>query len=203
LPQVDRRGLGLFQSNPFLLCVRNILEGTMITFEVSVWKGLLLLVMLYWTAQVEAHLGMGKHRRFVDIRNIHNHSSTGFGKGHAEHDNGDVQEAFLTQRLNHFAPSQRHTYEQRYYYSDRHVDHNQTHQQYAFLCVGGESDLTYSALVDSLHCSGDMLELASLLHVQHGISVHLFALEHRYYGSSYPSKLPTARYNDFDVPSWT
>jgi thymus-specific serine protease len=185
-----------------LFCVGDIFEGTMMTFAVSVGRGLLLLVALFaWAMQVGAHLGMGKHRRFVDIRNIqNNHSSTGFGKDHAEqHDNDDVQKLFLTQRLNHFAPSQGHTYEQRYYYSDRHVDQNQTNQQYAFLCVGGESDLESNALVDSLHCSGDMLELASLLHVHHGLSVHLFALEHRYYGSSYPSKL-SCRFDNIIMP---
>jgi len=31
-----------------------------------------------------------------------------------------------------------------------------------------------------------MLELASILHKERGFDVHLFALEHRYYGSSYP-----------------
>jgi len=53
--------------------------------------------------------------------------------------------------------------------------------------MGGEGpSLTRHVLVDSVHCSGDMLELASLLHIQYGLDVHLYALEHRYYGQSYP-----------------
>lgn len=57
----------------------------------------------------------------------------------------------------------------------------------AFLCVGGEGPaLDKSVLVDSVHCSGDMLELAQYIHKEYNISVYLFALEHRYYGKSYP-----------------
>ena len=109
---------------------------------------------------------------------------------------------------------------------------------YAFLCVGGEGpSLDESVLIDSVHCSGDMLELARILHevsngaIRHtricmyvyvcvcvalclfplssvmfrytnplycyfrlyntvqrdGTNVYLFALEHRYYGVSYPT----------------
>lgn len=58
---------------------------------------------------------------------------------------------------------------------------------YVFLCVGGEGpSLDKSVLLDSVHCSGDMIELARILHENHGASVHMFALEHRFYGSSYP-----------------
>ena len=70
---------------------------------------------------------------------------------------------------------------------------------YAFLCVGGEGPaLDESVLIDSVHCTGDMLELAEYLYNQNNdnnnnnkdspsvISIHLFALEHRYYGESYP-----------------
>jgi Serine carboxypeptidase S28 len=195
LAQVDRLGLAIPQYTIHLFCVgEKIGEDTRMTFAAPVGKGLLFLAMLSWTKQVGGHVGLSKHRRFVDIRNIRNDSSSSeFGIGHSDHDNkDDVQERYLTQRLNHFAPSQGRTYQQRYFYSDRHVDHNnQTHQQqYAFLCVGGEGPpLTSNVLVDSLHCTGDMLAVASQLHIQHGLSIHLFALEHRYYGSSYPSKL--------------
>jgi hypothetical protein len=111
---------------------------------------------------------------------------------------GDVQEMYIPQRLDHFLPSHGHNFLQRYFYSDRFVVKNgassspqqkQTTKEYAFLCVGGEGPaLDKSVLVDSAHCSGDMLELASILHLQHGASVHIFALEHRYYGNSYPRK---------------
>ena len=41
--------------------------------------------------------------------------------------------------------------------------------------------------MDSVHCSGDMIESARQLHDDgNGFSIHLFALEHRYYGQSYP-----------------
>ena len=43
-----------------------------------------------------------------------------------------------------------------------------------------------SVLIDSVHCTGDMLELARFLYETQGKSVHLYALEHRYYGKSYP-----------------
>ncbi|KAL7564466.1 hypothetical protein ACA910_001560 [Epithemia clementina (nom. ined.)] len=69
-----------------------------------------------------------------------------------------------------------------------------TQKTYAFLCVGGEGpSLDESVLVDSVHCTGDMIELAHHLsssssssEKQH-INIHLFALEHRYYGQSYPN----------------
>ena len=64
-------------------------------------------------------------------------------------------------------------------------------QIFAFLCVGGEGpSLTKNVLIDSVHCSGDMLELASKMKSSEKeeteIEIHLFALEHRYYGNSYP-----------------
>jgi len=51
--------------------------------------------------------------------------------------------------------------------------------------------LDASALVDSVHCTGDMVELARLLHEDHGWDVRMYALEHRYYGESVPSKKPS------------
>lgn len=70
-----------------------------------------------------------------------------------------------------------------------------TKQTFVFLCVGGEGpSLTNHVLIDSVHCSGDMLELASKIKTESflpkeeetDIEIHLFALEHRYYGESYP-----------------
>ena len=55
--------------------------------------------------------------------------------------------------------------------------------------VGGEGpSLTTDVLVSSVHCTGDMIELAKRLHDSstHNADVHLYALEHRYYGKSYP-----------------
>jgi serine protease 16 len=111
-----------------------------------------------------------------------------------------VQELRFQQRLDHFRSDPR-TFSQRYFYSDQYVYSNSnsktsnhtdsketTHKEYAFLCCGGEGpDLDESVLVDSVHCSGDMLELAAILFHHHNASVHLYALEHRYYGQSYPS----------------
>ena len=57
----------------------------------------------------------------------------------------------------------------------------------SFLCVGGEGpSLDPSVLVDSIHCTGDMIELAHKLHHEQNWDVHMFALEHRYYGESFP-----------------
>lgn len=39
-----------------------------------------------------------------------------------------------------------------------------------------------------MHCTGDMIELAQKLYDEGRASVHLFALEHRYYGESYPDE---------------
>jgi len=62
----------------------------------------------------------------------------------------------------------------------------------AFVCMGGEGPaLTKSVLVDSVHCTGDMIELATILYRERGFNVHLFALEHRYYGSSFPKAAST------------
>ena len=105
----------------------------------------------------------------------------------------DVQVHFIEQLLDHFdttpLPSNLSAVLfQRYFYSPRFVSfQSPLSPQYAFLCVGGEGPaLDKSVLVDSVHCTGDMLELARRLYEDQGASVHLFALEHRYYGHSYP-----------------
>lgn len=64
----------------------------------------------------------------------------------------------------------------------------ETPQTFTFICVGGEGpSLDKTVLTNSDHCSGDMLAYASLLFAQkENVTIHLFALEHRYYGKSYP-----------------
>lgn len=141
---------------------------------------------------VEGAIGMKEPIRYVDFLNQNQ-----FYQQQHQHQQekkdchcDDVQELSISQRLNHFAPSQGQTYRQRYFYSDRFVHktaQTAAAQQYAFLCVGGEGPaMQNNVLVDSVHCSGDMLELAKIMHNQLGLSVHLFGLEHRYYGTSYP-----------------
>ena len=103
-----------------------------------------------------------------------------------------VQELYLKQKLDHFSEEccgGNATFQQRYFYSDQYASQlNRTNAPvHAFLCVGGEGpSLDKSVLVDSVHCSGDMLELARRLYEGQQAQVHLFALEHRYYGKSYP-----------------
>eukprot|EP00934_Nitzschia_sp_Nitz4_P001565 Nitzschia sp. Nitz4//scaffold362_size15054//11541//13181//NITZ4_008902-RA/size15054-processed-gene-0.14-mRNA-1//-1//CDS//3329549250//1565//frame0 len=98
----------------------------------------------------------------------------------------DILEQTFLQVLDHFDPLNHATYSQRYFYSDRYVN-PQAERQITFLCVGGEGPgFTKSVLIDSDHCTGDMIELAKKLYTDYPISVHMFALEHRYYGESYP-----------------
>jgi serine protease 16 len=126
----------------------------------------------------------------------------------AARDHPDVQELYFTQRLDHFDATNLATYQQRYFYSDRYLvekkkdddnidnidgnddNHDQSNDNDAitFLCVGGEGPgFDTSVLVDSVHCTGDMLELAQRLSHDYQRSVHVYALEHRYYGKSYPT----------------
>jgi thymus-specific serine protease len=124
----------------------------------------------------------------------------------------DVQELYLRQSLDHFRLQDDRTFAQRYFYTNRFVaagggvSHNYSNgknnvrqelkrqqkkkqkQEFAFLCVGGEGPgLDKSVMLDSVHCTGDMIELAKILHTKYNASVHLYALEHRFYGKSYPS----------------
>jgi serine protease 16 len=114
----------------------------------------------------------------------------------------DVQKIFFNQTLDHFG--ERHSlqmFEQRFFYTDRFVRDTSRHSLrsstntmssdegpvYAFLCVGGEGPpMDKSVLVDSVHCTGDMIALAEKLRKEEQASVHLYALEHRYYGESTP-----------------
>ena len=103
-----------------------------------------------------------------------------------------VSEVYLEQQLDHFRKTDNEanaTFKQRYFYSDRFAGNisRANAPVYAFLCVGGEGPrLDKSVLVDSVHCSGDMVELSKRLYEGEQARVHLFALEHRYYGESYP-----------------
>jgi hypothetical protein len=86
--------------------------------------------------------------------------------------NNDVQELFLEQPLDHFATDYKDKYpnatlHQRYFYTSRYV--NQKNESfvpmYVFLCIGGEGPyLDRSVLWDSVHCTGDMLDLAKILY---------------------------------------
>lgn len=106
----------------------------------------------------------------------------------------DVVETRIEQRLDHFSEhgggGSTGSFHQRYFYTRRFVAAaaaNANTRTYAFVCMGGEGPaLTKRVLVDSVHCTGDMIELAKRLHQDQGADVYLFALEHRYYGESYP-----------------
>ena len=145
----------------------------------------------------------------------------------------DVQELYLTQRLDHFASytddddngndsntssstttGAPYSFSQRYFYTTRYLQKNQqplhddnvntNHhlrgnsspaatasesepETYVFICIGGEGPaLTKTVLTNSPHCSGDMLALATILSTERHANIHTFALEHRYYGKSYP-----------------
>ena len=167
-------------------------------------------LLFFYLAAAEPDQQARRRRRFVDYLNPHLHghawtrtkvATVGDADGNNENSGGappDVQELFLEQRLDHFAQSDSTelpvpTFRQRYFYSDRYVRGDQQSgspspsSSYAFLCMGREGpSLTKHVLVDSVHCSGDMLQLASILHDTYGLNVHLYALEHRYYGQSYP-----------------
>eukprot|EP00591_Stephanopyxis_turris_P003403 CAMPEP_0195517398 /NCGR_PEP_ID=MMETSP0794_2-20130614/10686_1 /TAXON_ID=515487 /ORGANISM="Stephanopyxis turris, Strain CCMP 815" /LENGTH=561 /DNA_ID=CAMNT_0040646201 /DNA_START=169 /DNA_END=1854 /DNA_ORIENTATION=- len=147
-------------------------------------------------------------RGFGNIIQDDSSSSSSFLEGSKmnDDDKDDVREDFVTQMLDHFATNPNHetaTFQQRYFYTSRYVvdvesnfgtvmkgDDDVVRPSYAFLCVGGEGPpLQKAVLIDSVHCTGDMIELAKRLYDNgKGSSVHLFALEHRYYGKSYPSQ---------------
>lgn len=150
----------------------------------------------------------------------------------ADNKYADVNEFYFEQKLDHFLAAtqkkssagsskveeesiEEKTFQQRYFHSSRFVTSNKSPiattetETYAFLCVGGEGPaLTKNVLVESVHCSGDMIEAAQyLIHKNKKkkdtedenasasvVDVHLFALEHRYFGKSYPD-------NNFILPS--
>ena len=99
----------------------------------------------------------------------------------------DVQELYITQKLDHFDSTNVATFQQRYFVSYRYHSSHNTGPIISLLCVGGEGPgFEKSVLIDSVHCSGDMLELAKRISKTEKKNVHLYALEHRYYGLSYP-----------------
>lgn len=117
--------------------------------------------------------------------------------GGGETDDTDVETLRFDQRLDHSSDENEREFEtfpQRYFYTSRFVSENKGggdkgggEGALAFLCVGGEGPpLDPSVLVDSVHCTGDMIALAEKLHEERGMDVHLFALEHRFYGESFP-----------------
>ncbi len=87
----------------------------------------------------------------------------------------------FTQKVDHFRPQDKATYQQRYFArSDYWKQLGQP--PLAYICVGGEGPpLAASALIDSVHCT-EMVVLAK----QTGAM--LFAIEHRYYGKSVVTK---------------
>jgi serine protease 16 len=109
-------------------------------------------------------------------------------------DGDDVKELYITQRLDHFDTTNEATFQQRYFVSYRHHSDGSSNGNasqrlpiISLLCTGGEGPgFTKSVLIDSVHCSGDMLELAKRIAQTKTHDVVLYALEHRYYGKSYP-----------------
>jgi len=118
--------------------------------------------------------------------------------------NTDIETLYFDQRLDHFSDEEENsdTFQQRYFYTSRYVHDNDgngnnnnnadatddatTPTTLAFICLGGEGpSLTTSVLLDSPHCTGDMIALAERL-FHRGVNVHLFAIEHRFYGESFP-----------------
>ena len=122
--------------------------------------------------------------RYRDLLTAHHHRVDLLGG--APFNDSDVDELYLTQRLDHFDASSAQTFQQRYFASDRFYEPHAS-KVIHLLCVGGEGPgFDTSVLVDSVHCTGDMLELAKRLSKQK-YSIRLYALEHRYYGKSYPA----------------
>lgn len=131
------------------------------------------------------------HRRIPDIlerikREQQDVELTLDAIGGAPSKEADVAISHFDQRLDHFSRDEDNgrllvphaTFKQRYFYTDRYVrDDNGGKSTVAFLCVGGEGPpLDASVLVNSVHCTGDMIGLAEKLFREHGYDVHLFAL---------------------------
>ena len=121
-------------------------------------------------------------------RNVNRGNSIALDDSIAGGDGDDVKELYITQQLNHFDAIDDASFQQRYFVSYRHQsDSSAGKPMISLLCVGGEGPgFTKSVLIDSVHCSGDMLELAKRIAKTNTHDVMLYALEHRYYGKSYP-----------------
>jgi hypothetical protein len=112
---------------------------------------------------------------------------TRLDNNNGDDDDDDVKELYFNQKLDHFDPNDSTTFHQRYFVTERYIVESPI-SEVTFLCVGGEGPgLGKSVLVDSVHCTGDMLELAHRLSDHYHVSVKCIALEHRYYGTSYPN----------------
>ena len=105
---------------------------------------------------------------------------------------------YFDQHLNHFPdtndssgnPTKTTTFKQRYFYSSRYVKSSKKDdttnknkkKSVAFLCVGGEGpSMDTSVLINSVHCTGDMIGLAEKLYKEDNYDVHLFALGKCFY----------------------
>jgi hypothetical protein len=87
---------------------------------------------------------------------------------------------YLNQSLDHFNRQDSRTFQQRFFVNDAYWKGVESNAP-VFLCVGGEGPpLDRTVLTTSVHCT-DMVELASQ------VGALMFALEHRYYGKSYPT----------------
>jgi len=96
-----------------------------------------------------------------------------------------VREDVFDQVLDHFDESNTDTLKQRYFRRQFAAGSDEDSPRYALLCCGGEGPpLTKSVLTNSVHCTGDMLEFAASL--PENSRVDFYALEHRYYGTSFP-----------------
>ena len=112
--------------------------------------------------------------------------------------NDDVTTLYFDQHLNHFPdtndssgnPTKTTTFKQRYFYSSRYVKSSKKDdttnknkkKSVAFLCVGGEGpSMDTSVLINSVHCTGDMIGLAEKLYKEDNYDVHLFALGKFFY----------------------
>jgi thymus-specific serine protease len=138
--------------------------------------------------------------RRIDLNVVENEVGVSGNRGDMSNDDDDederdVEELYITQRLDHFDSTNEATYQQRYfvsYLNHRPYQTEQTEQNSLpilnLLCVGGEGPgFDKSVLVDSVHCTGDMLEVAKQIASHHQFNLHIYALEHRYYGKSYPT----------------
>ena len=124
--------------------------------------------------------------RYRDILNTKEKNKDNFQSIDYTDATDDVEELFLEQRLDHFDANNVATFQQRYFVTKRYLIPD-SNFEVTFLCVGGEGPgFTQSVLIDSDHCTGDLLLSAQRLAKDYGISVNVYALEHRYYGSSYP-----------------
>jgi len=115
-------------------------------------------------------------------------------KVNTKNENNDVLTLTYEQTLDHFPASTNSTtatFKQRFFYTARYVHPKpptsiitdtttDTTNTVSFLCVGGEGpSIDESVLINSVHCTGDMVALAEKLFKEKGYDVHLFAIEHR------------------------